>query len=253
MHYFLLRRFHFREFAFLETIAMSMSTVSSSSSMLASPSYISHNVSNVLNSSSTFLTPLRSSLSSSSLADIGPQVSTISLLSSTTDGSSSSTGYYILTETTTETETEYLLSVSKTITYENDGGTPTATITGPFTSIKTEVVTTEWIAGFPSTTSYQPWDAGPYLDIFIQGPNITASLDPSQAAAVSSFISYGREPACTSAYSAYIATAPTITETVANEIETSTLANDQITKFINYLTITQQVGSGDQVCCWYCS
>ena len=220
--------------------------------MLVSSFTTFHNVSSVLTLSATALTAQGSSVSSIALASSSSQVSGPPSLYPTSDAAAPSTGYYLLTEILTETES-YFLTGSKTITYENDWGTPTATITGPFTSVETEVITTKKIAGYHSTTSYQPWDAGPYLNIFVQGINSTVSLDPSKAAAVSSFISYGREPACTSAYSAYIATAPTITETYPLGIETSTLANGRITDYIYYGTLTQQVGSGEQVCCWYCS
>ncbi|MCJ1409061.1 hypothetical protein MMC19_003138 [Ptychographa xylographoides] len=164
------------------------------------------------------------------------------------------TSYFISTETSTETITR-ILTVSSIITYYDDNNDPTLTLTGPITSIETKTITTEVVAGgLTTSTSYPSWDPVPYLDYFIEGPS--GYLPPpnaSIASEISSFISYGRQPACTSDYSAFIATAPTITQTFPVGVETTTLRNSKTTDYIAYDTLTAQAVAGDGFCCWYCS
>ena len=107
----------------------------------------------------------------------------------------------------------------------------------------------------PSVPTTYPWDQGPWMSLLpIFGS--TPVLDASQAAAVSSFISYGRDGACSSAYSAFMATAAETTEKYTDVLTiTSTLPDGRNTVFpIDYVqTYTDEVGSDDTPCCWDCS
>ncbi|MCJ1436806.1 hypothetical protein MMC27_006188 [Xylographa pallens] len=153
--------------------------------------------------------------------------------------------YYLSAETLTETIT-WLVTDSKTVIYDLIGisDTPTLTITGPFTSTETKTVTTQVIATNPNATFHAlpPWDPVPYLDYFLW-PYPSAA--PSLAAVLSSFTSYGRQPECTAAYSAFMATDPIATETYAVDIITTTLPGNQVTEYIRYDTNTLPLYAGD--------
>lgn len=164
-----------------------------------------------------------------------------------------STGYYLSTETLTETIT-WELTVSKTVTYDDRWGNPTLTLTGPITSTETRTVTTQVIKqNAAATTPYPPWDPAPYVDWFLLGHNRSwTAPNASIAAELSSFISYGRDPACTSAYSAFNATAAFITETLADGIITTSKPGGQVTRFIEYYTVTHKPYDWDGYCCGNC-
>ena len=111
------------------------------------------------------------------------------------------------------------------------------------------------VTSTPSITTTYPWNKNPWdslLPIF----GSTPVLDASQAAAVSSFVSYGRDEACSSAYSAFLATEAETTKKFTNILTiTSTLPDGQSTVFpYDYVqTYIDKVGNGDTPCCWDCS
>ena len=113
------------------------------------------------------------------------------------------------------------------------------------------------ITSTSSISTNYPWDAGPWRSYFPEPfQSTTPYLDASQAIALSSFISYGREEACTSAYSAFEATVPWTTIFDTYPLPTSsTLPNGQITEFsYDYtLSYTEKLGGGGDFCCWACS
>ncbi|MCJ1388752.1 Muc22p [Xylographa bjoerkii] len=222
------------------SLSASTSLLSFGSAVLPASSDLSGSLSSV---SSTSGSPIpSSSLPPSSTTDVPSPSSSSSLAS----------GVYLSGETLTETIT-WLLTVSKTVTYDNDWDTPTLTITGPFTSTETKTVTTQLIATYQNNataSALPPWDRDPYIDYLLYPyPSVNASF----AAVLSSFISYGRQPECTAAYSAYVATAPVSTETDPIAIITTTLPGNQVTEFIAYETLTQAPYAEDAYCCWYCS
>ena len=99
----------------------------------------------------------------------------------------------------------------------------------------------------PSTPTDNPWDADPWLSL-LPIFDSTPVLDASQAAAVSSFISYGRGETCTSAYSAFEATAAVTTLSYTNfNTIISRLPNGQTTIFSDdsVASFTEIEGSGD--------
>ena len=180
----------------------------------------------------------------------------IPLLSSTTGNSNPSssslqdTGYYITTEIETLILT-WTVPLSETITYDNDLDTSTLTIS-PFTSTETETITTVLVKQYPNnaTSSALPvWDADPYLSYFIDS---SLSANASFAAEMSSFVSYGRQPACTAAYHSYLATAQVLTIVFGAEVITTTLPDNQVTEKIFYETITQASFAYDAYCCADC-
>ena len=218
----------------------------------ASPSFLSFSNSSLPSSAYTSGSPISvSSTLASFIPSSNPPLSSTTLVPSQSPPSLAS-DYYLSAETLTETIT-WLLTASKTVTYDLYGVSdiPTLTITGPFTSTETKTVTTQVIATNPNATfrALPPWDPVPYLDYFLW-PYPTAA--PSLAAVLSSFTSYGRKPECTAAYSAFMATDPIATETYAVDIITTTLPGNQVTEYIRYDTNTLPLYAGDGYCCCCC-
>lgn len=100
-----------------------------------------------------------------------------------------------------------------------------------------------------STISYPNWDPAPYIDYFVGGKT---TWNTGQIAAASSFASFGRQAACTAAYSSFIATKLTTTQTFT-QVTAFTGSNGQITNGIGFETLT--LGSGEMAgaCCGSCS
>ncbi|MCJ1404251.1 hypothetical protein MMC11_007476 [Xylographa trunciseda] len=223
------------------SLSASSTLQSSSNTVLPGSSYSSESLSSISSTSGSSLPG--SSLSLSPTTNV-PGPSSLS--------SSLASGFYLSGETLTETITRELI-VTTTETYDNDWGTPTLTVTGPFTSTETKTVTTQVIASYQNNatnSALPPWDRNPYLDYFqYPYPSVNASF----ASVLSSFVAYGRQPQCTAAYSAYIATAPLSTETDPVAIITTTLPGNHVTESIFYETLTQAPLFDDAYCCWYCS
>ncbi|MCJ1378915.1 hypothetical protein MMC17_002014 [Xylographa soralifera] len=226
---------------------------STTTGLIASPSFLSFSNTSLPGSSYTTgsLISVSSALASFIPSSDSPPFSTTDLLSQSSSSSVAS-DYYLSGETLTETIT-WLVTDSETVTYDLYGiyDTPTLTITGPFTSTETKTVTTKVIATNPNATfSAAPlWDPSPYLEYFAW-PYPTA--DASLAAVLSSFTSYGRQPECTAAYSAFVATMPVVTKTYPNSIITTTLPGGQVTEYIKYDTDALPLGEVDGVCCCCC-
>ena len=214
--------------------------LSFSNTSLARSSYTSESL---FSSSSTLV---------SSISSSDPSLSSTTLVLSQSASSSLASDYYLSGETLTETFT-WLVTDSKTVTYDYYGISiiPTLTITGPFTSTETKTVTTQVIATNPNATfsTLPPWDPAPYVEYFVW-PYPSAA--PPLAAVLSSFTSYGRQPECTAAYNAFTATNPIATETYAVDIITTTLPDNQVTELIKYDTNTLPLYAGDGYCCCCC-
>lgn len=129
----------------------------------------------------------------------------------------------------------------------------TFTITGPTTFVTDASLVNVFVTSTPSnatsTISYPVWDPAPYVDYFWGGKT---TWNAAQIAAASSFASFGRQSACTAAYSSFIATKPMTTQTFA-QVTTFTGSNGQITNGIGFETLT--MGSGDMAgaCCGSCN
>ncbi|KAL9120012.1 MAG: hypothetical protein Q9187_003434, partial [Circinaria calcarea] len=149
----------------------------------------------------------------------------------------------------------YVVSDAKPKTYQVRKGDDfdTFTITGPTTFVTYASLVDVLIASTPSNTtstaSYPSWDRSPYINYFV-GDGTT--WDAAQVAAASSFVSYGRQPACTAAYSSFIATKPNTTQTFA-QVTTFTGGNGQITNGIGFQTRTRGSGQMAGFCCGSCS
>ena len=133
---------------------------------------------------------------------------------------------------------------STTFTWHN------AVITGPTTFVTifsyTEIEADHY-GPIKSSDVAPAWDRIPFMRQGYDYPE-----DPSSySAAWSSFTSFGREPACTAAFSSFIATQPTITQT--NTFATlSTLPNGRDTVGVVYNTIVAAPDEGD-ACCSRCN
>ncbi|MCJ1287667.1 mucin 5B, oligomeric mucus gel-forming [Xylographa opegraphella] len=178
-----------------------------------------------------------------------PSLPSTTLVPRPLSSSSLISDYSLSGETLTETIT-WLITGSETVTYDlyENVDTPTLTITGPFTSTETKTVTTQVIATNPNATfsTLPPWDPVPYLDYFAWP---YPSAEPSLAAVLSSFTSYGRQPECTVAYNAFKATDPIATKTYAVDIITTTLPGDQVTDtspsiYVAFPTVSAVDGCG---------
>ena len=113
-------------------------------------------------------------------------------------------------------------------------------LVGPTTWITRDILTFAEVANDMTTTSSNaphPWD--------IYG------LDGKNETVVSSLISYGRNPACTSAFNSYAAANPLITQT-AKSAGTITLSNGQTTVVVGYTTLTMPMTEKTH-CCGECS
>ncbi|MCJ1291670.1 Muc22p [Xylographa carneopallida] len=205
----------------------------------ASPSFLSFSNSSLPRSSYTSASLFSSTTTlASSIPSSDPSLSSTTLVPNQSPPSPLVSDYYISEKTLTET-IPWLVTGSETVTLWVYGygisDTPTLTLTGPLTSTETKTVTTQVIATNPNATSsaLPPWDPVPYLDYFLP-PYPTDA--PSKAAVVASFTSYGRQPECTAAYNAFVATQPTATETYAADIKTTTLPGNQVTEYIQYGT-----------------
>ena len=129
----------------------------------------------------------------------------------------------------------------------------TFTITGPTTFVTDASLVNVFVTSTPSnatsTISYPNWDPAPYIDYFFGGKT---TWDAAQVAAASSFAGFGRQAACTAAYSSFIATKPSTTQTFA-QVTTFTGSNGQITDGIGFETLTMGSGEMAGACCGSCS
>lgn len=178
----------------------------------------------------------KTALISQSLSSLTP--STIPQAQSPPD--SNSRGDYVTTRYTTQHPT-YTLPLGFTET--EPFGPSGVVIVGPTSWVTQDVLPVVDVANDLNTipSARQPWDPVPFLS----GENKTILTDKA------SFISYGREPACTSAFNAYAAANPSTTYT-AKAVGTITLSNGQTTKAVVYSTITWPMTTAPH-CCGTCS
>ena len=96
-----------------------------------------------------------------------------------------------------------------------------------------------------SSTSAQIWDPEPFVGCGLRGfpsrPSLCNTAWPS-------FTSYGREPACTAAYSSFLATGP-LDSVILTSVTSSTLPNGQVTVGIVYKTDVWE----PEYCCGNCT
>ena len=135
---------------------------------------------------------------------------------------SNSRGDYVTTRYTTQHPTYTLpLGFTETEAYGPSG----VVLVGPTTWATQDVLPVIEVANDLNKTSSapQPWDPSPFLSLVDQ---TILTGDPS-------FISYGREPECTSAFSSYAATNPS---TIYTEkfVATITLSNGQTSRAVAY-------------------
>lgn len=127
------------------------------------------------------------------------------------------------------------------------------TVTGPTTFVTYASLVNVFVASTPSNTTstatYPNWDPSPFIKYFV---GAKTTWDAAHVAAASSFISFGRQPACTAAYSSFIATKPKTTQTFA-QVTTFTGSNGQITNGIGFDTMTLGSGQMAGFCCGSCS
>ena len=97
-----------------------------------------------------------------------------------------------------------------------------------------------------SSTTAEIWDRAPFMECEFSGFPSKSSLCKT---AWPSFTSYGREPACTAAYSSFLATGPLNTN-ILTSVTSSTLPNGQVTAGIEYSTWVWAPGSP---CCEKCT
>ena len=153
---------------------------------------------------------------------------------------SNSRGDYVTTRYTTQHPTYTLpLGFTETEAFGPSG----VVIVGPTTWATQDVLPVVEVANDLNTTSSarQPGDPVPFLS----GENKTILTDKA------SFISYGREPACTSAFNAYAAANPSTTYT-DKAVGTITLSDGQTTQAVVYSTITWPMTTAPH-CCGTCS
>ena len=149
---------------------------------------------------------------------------------------SNSRGGYVTTQCTTQHPT-YTVGSGFTVTEGFGSG---IVLVGPTTWLTQDVLTFAEVANdLTSTSSHDPvpWE------ISLGGKNETLEA---------SLISYGRGPACTSAFLSYAAANPTITRT-AKSAGIITLSNGQTTMTVIYSTIIETIGSSGVYCCGTCS
>ncbi len=198
---------------------------------------------------STFSSVILSSFSNASASapsttsDSAPQSYASSTFSSIPPGqsapNSNSRGDYVTTRYTTQHPTYTLpLGFTETEDFGHD-----VVLVGPTTWVTQDVLPVVEVANDLNTTSSvpQPWDRDP----FFSGENKTIVTGKA------SFISYGREPACTSAFNSYAAANPSTTYTMKSA-GTVTLSNGQTTATVLYSTITWPMTSAPY-CCGTCS
>lgn len=128
-------------------------------------------------------------------------------------------------------------------------------ISGQATSFRVEWTYTEVEASHygpvktvESSTTAQIWDRSPFI---VHGNDLPGYVPSSKNAAWFSFTSFGREPACTAAYSAFIATGPFNTK-ILTSVTSSTLPNGQTAVGIVYSTDIWAPDRAD-ACCGYCT
>ena len=152
---------------------------------------------------------------------------------------SNSRGDYVTTRYTTQHPT-YTLPLGYTVT-EPFG--PGVVIVGPTTWATQDVLPVIEVANDLNKTSSapQPWDPAPFLSL----------VDETILTGDPSFVSYGRDPECTSTFSSYAATNPStiITQTF---LATITLSDGQTSRAVTYATTTLPIASAPH-CCGICS
>ena len=144
---------------------------------------------------------------------------------------SNSRGDYVTTRYTTQHPTYTLpLGFTETVSFGHD-----VVLAGPTTWATQDVLPVVEVANDLNTTSSvtQPWDR----NLFLTGN--------------ASVISYGREPACTSAFNFYAAANPSTIYTM-KAAGTVTLSNGQTTVTVLYSTQTWPMTSAPH-CCGTCS
>ena len=200
-----------------------------------------------------FVTSLLASTAFAVVSNLSTSLSE-SWASQSSSGVSTFDAPYFLSTVTITDKITWELIVSKTVTYENhDDDVPTLTLTGPITSTETKTITTIIIAKNnqldPTPISFPNWDRAHFED-YLDG---SIPSDEAAASAISSFISFGRQPACTSAYYAFEATAATTTRNHPQRILTTTAPNGEVTETIIFDTVTEVIGANDSPCCRGCS
>ena len=122
-------------------------------------------------------------------------------------------------------------------------GSSSVILAGPTTWATQDVLPVIEVANDLNTTSSapQPWDPKPFLSFEDQ---TILTGDPS-------FISYGRDPECTSAFSSYAATNPSTIYT-EKRVATITISNGQTSRAVVYTTATWPIASAPH-CCGTCS
>lgn len=150
---------------------------------------------------------------------------------------SNSRGDYVTTRYTTQHPT-YTLPLGFTNT--EDFGPSGVVLVGPTTWATQDVLPVVEVANDLTTTSStpQPWDANGFL------------YDKNETV-VASFISYGRQPACTSDFFSYAAANPSTTVT-PRWATFFTLTNGQTTVAVSYSTVLWPMTS-EPHCCGRCS
>lgn len=153
---------------------------------------------------------------------------------------SNSRGDYVTTRYTTQHPT-YTLPLGFTET--EPFGPSGVLLVGPTTWATQDVLPVVEVANDLNTTSSAPqsWDPKPFLSLEDQ---TILTGDPS-------FISYGRDPKCTSAFNSYVATNPSTTYT-GKSAGTITLSNGQTSMAVVYTTGTLPMASQPH-CCGTCS
>ena len=153
---------------------------------------------------------------------------------------SNSRGDYVTTRYTTQHPTYTLpLGFTETEVF----GSSDVVLVGPTTWATQDVLPVIEVANDLNKTSSapQPWDPAPFLSLEDQ---TILTGDPS-------FISYGRDPECTSAFNSYAATNPSTIYT-GKFVATITLSNGQTSRAVAYTTATLPIASAPH-CCGICS
>ena len=153
---------------------------------------------------------------------------------------SNSRGDYVTTRYTTQHPTYTIpLGFTETEAFGPSG----VVLVGPTTWATQDVLPVIEVANDLNKTSSapQPWDPKPFLSLVDQ---TIMTGDPS-------FISYGRNPECTSAFNSYAATNPS---TIYTEkfVTTITLSNSLTSRAVAYTTATLPIASAPH-CCGTCS
>ena len=146
--------------------------------------------------------------------------------------------------------TSLLMYLTETYTYSSTTFTwNSAVILGPTTVVTTlsytELDAVHYGPIKPSDVP-QIWDRSPFDDAYVYPEDLS-----SFSAAWSSFTKFGREPACTAAFSSFIATQPTTTETFTFA-KSFTLPNGRSTVGVVYNTFVGTPEAG-MACCAKCT